>query len=240
MKGRLSKVSVLFLALVVALASLGAAFAAWTDTLTISGTATTGELCVGLGAWTTLDPEQGPGWPPDYYSGVPDLHCLPGFVFVPGVGVSWPDPDGKNVGWTVLTAEGDACGSGLPDVLKVDLHNVYPSYFNSIQVYPVNTGTIPWKIWAVKLSWGDTEEWVYYENFYKAMDLSGNGILDVEIQWQDNFGIQKHPGDQPTEISFWIHILQDEGEGVQNQTFTFTIELMVVQWNEYTPGPLLP
>jgi len=232
MKLKFGKVSLLFLALVLALAGVGAAFAAWTDTITISGTVETGKLCAQFGSVGILDPyapvNPGGDFPP--YPHPPDWTCNDGFV---------PRNDGsrfwqldKNVAWGELERVADA--NGKYKTLKVTLHNAYPSYFNEVRFYPENCGTLPWRIdHAVvsRVSNGTPmSEKIYSHGTVVKMDVTGDGKNDLEIMYGDNFGAQVHPGGFPPEISFWIHVLQP---APQNSTLEFTIELVVVQWNKY-------
>lgn len=225
---KFSKVGVLFLALVLALAGIGAAFAGWTDTLTLSGTVNTGCLDMEIDHWTILD-ESGPGEAPpyDYLGGVPDKHLVNPLVFP---GATQDDPDGKNVGW--------ANGTLIePGILKVDLNNVYPCYYNAVSVYPISVCSIPVKIWKAIITWGNATgqlgEDTIYESTVLTLDLSGNGVPDFEISYGDHFGTQLHDGDPANkEISFELHVMQDEGD-VQGQSFWFTIEIVGIQWNEY-------
>ena len=225
MRGRLSKVSVLFLALVLALGGVGAAFSAWTDTLTISGTEQTGSVDLESDDWSVWD-DEGPGEPPDYYSGDPDYTCDDGFG-------NMRELD-KNVGWAEVTAI-DTDGNGANDTLKVDLMNVYPSYYNRVTIYPRNIGSVPLKIKEAIISW-DEESVTITSSHHQEIDLSGNGELDFEIAYGDGFGEQLHEDDSSgelPEISIRFHVLQDTGEGVQGQSFSFTIEIVGIQWNKY-------
>ena len=218
----------IFIATTFALSGLGVAFASWTDTITIDGTVTTGSLCWEFASATILD-----NAPPENYGGdypVPehlaDYTCNTGFADQ----YFWRLD--KNVAWgTVFRQDLDL--DGYYETLEVTLNNVYPCNFNMVSFYVNNYGTIPLKVDHVVIN-----DVSYYSNIpHVTFDLSGNDVDDFEIEWKDNFGYQMEPGTSSPEFSFWLHTLQDEGEGVQGQSFTFTISIVAIQWNEYPSVP---
>lgn len=224
----------IFIASIFALSGLGVAYAAWTDTISIDGTVTTGSLCWDFTDCDLLDEDQPVNFGGDFPTDDPDYTCFPGFA---------PNPDfqppkrywvnDKNVAWGTQLIR-DLDGDGCYETLEVTLHNVYPCYFNKLSFYVRNCGTIPLKVDHVVVNGVD----VYYQNFYQQMDISGNGIPDFEIQYGDNFGSQIEPGEYSyDEFSFWMHILQDEDPTFQSGSFTFTISVVAIQWNEYPSGP---
>ena len=105
--------------------------------------------------------------------------------------------------------------------LIVTVNNAYPSYCNDIEVEFKNTGTIPVKIQSITIT---------PDNFVLA---SGYGVNDGEIYivFVDGIGTQLEPGD-PAASSFKFHVEQCAAELA---TYTFTVEVLLVQWNEYTP-----
>lgn len=146
----------------------------------------------------------------------------------PGPPVSYdPNLDGsrkdKDVGSTTV--------SGLDtQTLVVTIDNGYPSYFNDIQVEFTNTGTIPVKIQSITIT---------ASNFTLASAYGANDG-EVWIAFVDGIGTQLDPGDTAAS-SFKIHVEQSAeqnagGGGVEDPpAYTFTIEVLLVQWNEYTP-----
>ena len=211
---RLGKVGVLFLALVLALGGIGAAFAAWTDTLTISGTVSTGSLCMGF-LYPEKDIEikdQGPDWT-----------CDTGTLFNVR-----PVPEGKDVGNTTLISVEDTDGDGCKDTMTLLMNDVYPSYYNHIDFWLIAGGTIPQIIHSVDFTFDGETKTLYQTGYLLWPDK-------FELYWGDNFGVQRHPGDQ-TNMSFDYHFLQDLLE--QNHQYTLTIHINTVQWNKYVAGPL--
>ncbi len=139
----------------------------------------------------------------------------------------------KDVGCTAVNLT-DTDGDGDSDTMTITLNNVYPWYYTHIAFKIHNNGKIPIKIWKVILNNG-THDFVYYElneqelQQGEEIDLNGDGLPDITVWWGDNFGTQLHPC-QSADISLDITVLQT---APQNTTLTFTIKILVVQWNEY-------
>lgn len=198
--------------LLISLLLIGFGYARWYETLSVSGTVNTGELDWEITQCFVQDTYAPP-------LQVPDLTCDPGFDNIRQLD--------KNVGWGECQLV-DSDGDGDNDTLELTLHNVYPCYFNEIAFYPRNNGTIPLIIDSVTIG-GE----VFREHgAEKSLDLDGDGVDDIEIRWNDNFGLQLEPGENAPEISFWVHVLQGAPEG---ESLTFTITIDAVQWNEYVP-----
>jgi len=203
----------------VTLAIVGFAYAHWSEKLWLNGTVNTGELDWEFIVASCLD------------DGV-DYHCNDGFVGVPPY---WKDPDGKNIGWQVLTLV-DNDNDGDNETLLINLCNVYPSYFTSISFYVHNCGTIPLMVDRALIKNSTHVVAVIREVPAPVvkLDLNGDGKNDIEILYGNNFGVQIDPCDTSPEFSFWIHVLQDAPQGA---TLSFSIEVVAVNWNEYVPPP---
>lgn len=204
----------------------GLAYATWSETLWISGSVATGSVDWYIATYFNGDPYPGPGAPPD-------RHCNDGFEPSGDPPLFWwDDPDGKNVGWTEVTLV-DSDGDGDTETLDLTLHNVYPSYFNMVSIYPHNNGTVPLIIDNVIIS-SDYGSVLLRTAGYVALDLTGEGDADIEISWKDSFGYQMEPcdWDADPELSFWIHVLQAAPQGA---TLYFTIGIVAVQYNLYDP-----
>jgi len=201
--------------LMLGLLSTGVAYAHWSQTIYVEGQVETGELDWCFTVTGNLDPPT-PQLPPN---GIPDYHSYDGFA-------GWIYWQGdKDVGYTTVVVTD--CHT-----VTVTLNNVYPSYFNAMSVYAVNTGTIPLIIDNVIID----------GNILRAsptpvirLDLDGDDLDDIEIWWGDGFGTQIHPGYPSPEMSFWVHVLQDAPQGATGATLSFTIELVAVQYNLYDP-----
>ena len=208
----MKRIGIICLALVLSLGVLGVGYAAWTDTLTISGTVTTGDV-----EWEI----QGPiinGDPPT--PGSLDLNCF--FDLYDGV---WVVMD-KDVGSTSVNITD-------PHTMTVTVDNAYPYYGNHIAFKVHGLGSIPLRIWKVNFLVDNTVVKTLYAIGYVYLDLDGNGENDLQLWWGNNFGVQMHYCDKG-DMSFELLILQP---APQNEELTFTIELIGIQWDEYTSGP---
>ena len=222
----------IFIASIFALSGLGIAYAAWTDTINIDGTVTTGSLCwefTGAFVWDDDQPVNPGG---DYPTNDPDYTCHPGFVYDPLWQQGYWNELDKNVAWGEVHKK-DLDLDGCYETLEVTLHNVYPCNFNAVNFYVRNCGTLPLKVNHIVINGNIYSSGVPYE----AFDLDGNGVDDFEIQWGNNWGVQIEPGAPSPEFSFWMHTLQDEGSTIQGGSFTFTISIVAVQWDEYPYTP---
>lgn len=197
--------------LMLALVTVGFAYAHWSQTLYIDGSVATGELDWEFVVASCEDDE----------IGEKDYNCRDGFALPSPI--FW-EVD-KDVGRTTVAIVD-------PHTVTVTLTNVYPSYFTSVSVYAHNTGTIPLIIDKVILKDDVTVEIRKMPSPIVKLDLNNDGKKDVEIWWLNGFGVQLEPCDMSPEMSFWIHILQDAPQGA---TLTFTIEIVAIQWNMYVP-----
>lgn len=220
-----TKIAMFPAAIAVALLAMAMAYGLWYQTLTVEGEVETGDLAACITGVSALDMDVGSL----------DWTSSPrGFVPNATGGDYWRIPDAKDVGRTIVRVDG--CD------LYVTLENVYPCYFTDVTFKPLNTGTLPWIIDHVVFR-DNNDNAIANASAgtpYVLLDLNGDTKPDIEILWLDNFGKQVHPFD-PTvpgsgrvEISFYIHVLQEAPQGA---TLTFSIELTVVQWNEYIPPP---
>lgn len=235
MRKKINKLAAIFIVSIFALSGLGIAYAAWTDTINVSGTVDTGKVCWEFGTVSMLDMI-----PPENYGGdfpVPeyeaDYTCIPGFLWNPDIGDYYWHLD-KNVGWGDFEKL-DTDEDGHFDTVLVWLNNTYPCYFNELRMYLRNCGTIPIKFNNIVI--GDTNGNSYYiisGDPIITLDLNNNGVDDFEIWWNDDdFGDQIEPEGRSDELSLWMHVLQDEDPAFQSGSFGFYISLTAVQWNEY-------
>lgn len=222
MKLKSGKFAAIVLLVALALAVSGAGFAHWSQTLTINGDIETGELDWEFVSCSVLD-ESAP--PPYYPTDSPDYTCNLGFELGPQ---GWFWKLDKNVAWGEQELV-DSDDDGDKDTLKVTLHEAYPCYFNSVSFYVHNNGSVPLKVEKVIIN---GIEITGLPAPVVGIDCNGDDKADVEISWNDNFGVQFDPCiPNPAEFSFWIHVLQDAPPG---EELSFTIQVVGVQWNKYT------
>lgn len=188
-----AKMTMVASVLLIALMAVGVSYALWSKTLYIDTWVETGDLNVVFIGVTNMDPL---GPPPS--------------LDPKNMTARWD----KDVGWTTVD------GIGLEEI-NITLHNVYPCYFNDLEVEFNNTGSVPVKIQNITVT---------PDNFAIA---SGYGHNDGElwIDWVNGVGTQLDPGDSAAN-GLKIHV---EQSAVQEATYTFTVSIVVVQWNEYVP-----
>jgi len=207
------KIVALPLIVIAALATIGFAYALLSQTLTIQGTVTTGEL-----DWEIHSPTWNDEYGNDYNAS-----------YYPELGSTRLTKDIGSTNVTLLDSDGD----GDYDSLLVNLTNVYPWYYTHVAFKAHCTGNIPIKIWKVVFKVNDQVKATIYSitdtQATVLLDLNNDGKNDVQIWWGDNFGVQLHKC-QSADMSFDITVLQECPKGT---TLTFTIELMAIQWNEY-------
>ncbi len=211
MRSTRQKLGILFLVLIVALSVTAVGYARWSDQLTVTETVATGSVCTEFYlAPTMFDPFA----PPPYYpTTTPDWNADPGFLHL--------HKTDKNVGW------GEAEYTDSKSLL-VTLHNVYPGYYNHVDFWVHNCGTIPVILTRVVVTVGTTQYVITGQLL--TLDLNGNGTPDFQILWGNHIGSQLDPC-HSWDISYAMLVLQDEDPSIQGTTLTFTIQLEFVQWN---------
>lgn len=207
-KGKTKTAGLLALALILALGSMGIAYAHWTETLNIGGEVRAGLLLFEFEP-AVIHLDHGLDWHSQY-------------------GMGFGVQGDKDVGsCTTQLVDVDVPPDGHYDVLEVTFSNVYPFYYEHVGFWLHNGGTIPLIIDRAVIDGYDLSELPCCVE----LDLDGDGLFDVEIRWGDNFGVQLDPM-QSANVSFDIRILQ---EAPQGETLSFRIEIVAVQWNEYSP-----
>jgi hypothetical protein len=214
----MKKIGLLCLAVVLALGSMGFAYAMWYEDLFIEGTVQTGELDweFDCGTVTVGDPCD---------PATIDKQC--GDLFTNPTPVS----TGKNVGCTdVICLDTDKDGD--VDTLQVILYNTYPGYYVHIGYYVHNNGTIPLHFEEATISDCDDETYVFYAiPCVVSFDGDEDGDLDFDVRFGDNFNAQVHPCES-IDQSFDVHVRQQAEQGA---TYCFEIKLRAVQYNEPYP-----
>ena len=219
----MKKIGLICLVLVLAMGMLGAAYASWSQTLTIKEDVYTGEFCMEFGPQTPTvkDTRKPPPVYPVAEPGDADENATKNFTSVTRTL--------KNVAWgTANYTAGDH-----PTGLIVTFHDVYPWYYNHVDFWVHNCGTIPAhlnKILILDAPGGNQLAEITFDGQIVTLDLDGNNTSDFQIIWGNHFGAQFDPCIQINH-SFGILVLQDDDPTWQNSTFTFYIEMVFDQFN---------
>jgi hypothetical protein len=222
----MKKISLIMMALVLALGATGIGYAHWSQTLTINEVVETGNFCMEFGPLPpSIDDESCP--PPVFPTNDPDWNADINFT-------------------NVRETEKDvACGDifhtdivdGHAQGLKVVLTDVYPGYYNHATFWLHNCGTIP--AWLPKVIIKDCAGTpvgeITADGQIKTLDLDGNGTPDFQILYGNHIGrnFQYNPCEN-IDVSFSMLVLQDNDPTWQDNSFCFYLELPFVQYN-YTP-----
>jgi hypothetical protein len=199
----MKKVALLGLALVLALGSLGFAYAKWSDSVTLSKTVNTDYIDVYWGTITPWDDCSGPS--NDYNL---DLSQYPDIVTY--------YREVKNVGCTTVEGIGT-------DSLLVTVTNAYPLYYCDVEVEFCNRGSVPVKL--ADISAEPVGNWSLASAAWTEPDCDGAIWVDTV----DGVGTQIDPGDcKAASVKF---VVQECAE--QDATYQFMITWTVINWNEY-------
>jgi len=225
-KGKGAKLTIVFLAVVLALAGVGAGFAHWSSTVTITETVNTGTLLIGLTEFTCAE-----------------MYEFPEGIFNEG---EWEGKDVADItcAYDQSSFETGACGSGYTRA-NVTITNAYPSLRGHVTYQWKNLGSIPvimetivisdpsgeldWnEVNAVDDSFGQFLGCLYRDGAVTANSQYDDGE-EVICFWRVNsIGTQRHCGEfAKSEID--LHVEQDATE--QDHTYHVQIEIIAVQWN---------
>ena len=150
----MKKAKYIGIALIVTLALVGAAYAAWSQNISINGTATTGSMYVQYqDLWYTSYATGGQAW--NAGQKPPPAPGQGGTGYVQGgsngFGQEGSATDASNQYgahmWGQLVnnpANGD--DDGLPNQIDLKFENLYPGYVGTMTVWVKNMGTIPWML----------------------------------------------------------------------------------------------
>jgi predicted ribosomally synthesized peptide with SipW-like signal peptide len=135
----MKKIGLIALIVVLSLGIIGVGYAAWTQTLNVSGTVTAAtfgvkfENAASNDAGTAVDPSNAGSWT---FSGT----GIPPYTW-----------SGTNLTQNVASTTGVITTvTKTNDTLTITLTNAYPGYFGSVAADVLNTGTVPVKMTAVQ------------------------------------------------------------------------------------------
>jgi predicted ribosomally synthesized peptide with SipW-like signal peptide len=211
----MKKIGLICLTLVIALGALGIGYAAWTDTVTMSGTVNTGTVDIvvegysGMWVYKDLDDDS-------LYTSYDEL-----------------TPEEMLAGNYIYVASAFAEEGAADDTIEVTFDNIFPlgggQYYWYADALLHYTGSIP-----VKVNIADLEV---------SESLDGLNPI-VEILYEDAYGYWV-PAEVGLQLEYcnYIYILiglqVPQDNALQGIRGTVTGTIQVVQWNEYpyNPGP---
>lgn len=204
----------LALLLVMALAAIGIGSALWSKTLTIEGTVNTGEVNAEFTNAFTDDDDKVDDQTKDPGD---DEDCVDlGGVDVDGDGWTSCDPSSPGPAADRYDKDVARCDAWVdqedPQLLHIEIDNGYPSYYCTIWAHITNTGSIPVKVQSVTITETNITD-----------QVTGDLLTDIPC------GLQIDPG-QTVQVGGWVHVEQTAAE---NATYSATIEVELVQWNEW-------
>jgi len=206
-----NKIGIIFLGLIIALAGLGGGYAAFSDTITVYGTISTGSV-----SWEVID-----------YSGTWVYKDL---ITDECVVSDMPLSNGN----LLLVAYAEA----MPGIEDYDVHvafeNLLPCIWFKADILIRYTGTIPGKICGIDYSYTSANNWIEQlitngDIYVNISNINGN---EIEL------GYQLHENDE-IRVEYLIHIPQQQD--LMNVSGSFRARFDVMQWNEYTtPSENIP
>lgn len=235
-----AKLGAIFLISIMALAGVGAGYAAWFDTITIQGTVNTGSV----------------GWDVTGYSGTwvwkvygcgaaPDDECVITTTSTP------PVYDGCTVELISYSyaeqTEGDGDSGPVDDSVSVVFHNLFPCINFEADFWITYTGSVPGKINDITFTdlWPEGEDEIYID-WFTDLEITIYDENDNEIDVITNpyilDGYQLHYG-YKIHVVMIIHLPQyydwnndnvdEPTDYLMDLTGSFGLDVEVVQWNEY-------
>jgi len=213
MKGKLGKFGFILLALALCLSITGAAFAKWSDTVTVEGTVNTGSVCVGVLDTGTSDSGIDPRVDPISLE---------------------PVTGDKDVASTISTNNSIKCEDGVTYYQSITetIANAYPYYAPTMNALLKNCGSIPVKIEDISVtSFDDPDDilssitWKWELTYNDIVVASGEG-LSALAKIVDNYQIE--PGDY-LDAHITAIFLESTPQGASG---SLTMTITASQWNE--------
>lgn len=209
----MKKFGLLCLTLVLALGSIGAGYAMWSDTVYIEGTVSTGTVCLGVvpDTWAEVNtcsssefatfPDR--NWTTWVYT-PGSVSCPPNYRF--GFTKPCTNKDVAYVTFVAMQADGtvipnpSAPGAPVVEKLKITVHNAYPHWLGRITFDYYNCGTIPLH--------------------FAPLIIDQSDFLLIEY---NNGTVQLEPG-VPHEVSFQIGVVQHEGYFASTSPSSYVVD----------------
>jgi len=175
----------------------GVAYAMWCDSVLFTGEVNTATFCAVITKVTNSDPYQ----PDGVYSNTYDAMTNPESCTE---AVDWVEVTlDKNVGWATAAIDPQD-----PKMVNFAVWNAYPGYTVTFGVDITNCGTLPWNVTQVDFYCSNgTSIGTLYQQGILSVDFDGDGKSDINIRWNDNFGVQVHKPNA-AEISWNLKIME--------------------------------
>lgn len=236
----MKKVKVLALVLAFALAAMGGAYAMWADNLVINETVKTGYLDVQFQG--VFNPDPGPNYT-GYIGQAGNPYGVYG-VTSGNEGLDELDPGNPNANKNIAKmdaalfspSESGASYSDTNDGLTITLENGYPGYQDRIFTTIKNIGTVPAKL-EITSNAGNIAGDILAEIWFDADPTKSKDNGEDFMVWNNSGltpaialdGYQIDPGES-VPVAIYTRVLQAAD---QNDTYTYSINLKAIQWNEY-------
>lgn len=227
----MKKIGLLSLALVLALGTLGIAYAAWTDTITVEGTVNTGDVDLDITALSSTWVYKVPG--------VTD-EIVVNHALIPGIHATTdPDPPASGILVASATADIVSLTDYADNIVTMTFDNLFPCIPFVADVLWHYDGSIPVKVNEISIEWDAGTDPLLIELAESAGGIAGGDIYALMYHTNETgtevgegivVGDQLHECDY-VKVVFYIHIPQDND--YMNLSGSFTATLEVVQWNEY-------
>jgi len=221
-----NKAGSIFLITILALAGIGVAYAGWTDTITVTGSANTGTVDWDVvdysGTWVykikphgieILDVENTPA------------DCLKEAGYIDATGAQY---DWVAASWAEQGSQGD-------DTVQVNYVNLYPMVPFEADIVIEYTGSIPGIVNNIEVidSWpeaGDETEIDEYTDLYLGLKRAGETVFTQKTLAEFQSGqFQLHQGDQ-LHVVMTITIPQNNDFMSMSGDFEYKVE--IIQWSD--------
>ncbi len=199
------KIGIIFIASIIAIASIGVGLSFWSDSISIFGTITTGNVSHNVinysGTWVYEDLVTG--------------DCI----------VS--DVELENESLNLISYSKATPGNENYDA-SIIFENLFPSILFQSNITIKYTGSIPGKIYNISYIYNSSNNWI------DDLILSGDIYTTIKDSSGNNITIGQtlHKNDL-IDACFLIHIPYDQG--LMNFSGFFSAKIDILQWNEYKP-----
>ncbi len=224
---KMKKIGILAMALVMVLGLTGAAFAAWTDDLTIEGTVNTGNVDLDVEMVSSTFVYKVPGAGDTGYGLETVVNHVHGST----------DPNAPMNGILIASAIAEDISVDGANTVTFTYNNLFPCIPFVCDVLLHYNGSIPVKV--NDISWnfaGDEGDWI------SPLVVTGDIVGYAKIFYPDTHefgavveeGYQLHYCDY---VKIWLVIHLPQDPDLMNRSGTGTATFEVVQWNEYPYPP---